>query len=453
MTDASLPGFEALPEPGKHGQGKHGRGKLVASVAAVAVLAGGGTATYLAFAAGSSGAGSPKAAVQKVVADLQHSDLIGVLDDLAPGERTALSAPMRSEITSLKRLGVLSATANPSSVKGAHFAAHHLTYADTTVKINDHVQLVKITGGTIDVSGDITKMPFTQRFLKLVKTARGSATQHADLAGHPVRIAAEQVGGRWYASLFYTAADAAAGHAVPSASDRIPAIGASSPEGAVQKMVRALLSGDVRSALALVSPSELGAVHDYGGIIMHAAPHWGPAAASVTTLDLSSTPISDEGFRVGLKKLVLRSDEQQISITIGNGCAKIVARGFDKRVCANDAAGLIGRSLAGTRCTVRVRVLHRRDQLGEHRLLGRAEAQKGQQRALSDLFTGITSRGVDTAKVGGKWFVTPVRTWTDLGATVLSALRGDDLSGWRHFGAEPPTIAPAMAGVPGRAGP
>ena len=64
------------------------------------VLAGGGAATYVAFAAGDSGAGSPKAAVQKVIGDLENSDLVGVLDDLAPGERAALSGPLTATTSS-----------------------------------------------------------------------------------------------------------------------------------------------------------------------------------------------------------------------------------------------------------------------------------------------------------------------------------------------------------------
>ena len=32
-----------------------------------------------------------------------------------------------------------------------------------------------------------------------------------------------------------------------------------------------------------------------------------------------------------------------------------------------------------------------------------------------------------TSRTGGQWFVTPVRTYADLSATVLSGLQGDDL--------------------------
>ena len=332
MTEDLEPGFEVLPQP----PSSHRRGRLWGSIAAVVVLAGGGAATYAAFAAGDNGSGSPTAAVQKVVADLQKSDLIGVLDDLAPGERTAFSSPLREEVSSLKRLGVLSANADPAAVSGVHFAAHDLKFADKTVRVNDHVQIVTIIGGTVDTSADVAKMPFTKRILSLVPARK--STDHADFTQHQARIAAQQVGGHWYASMFYTVADQAAGHAVPTASDRVPARGATSADAAVGKMVHALMSGDVGSALALVSPVELNAAHDYGRKIITASAMRGAVPATITTLDLTDTAISGGGVRVGLSKLVLDMHGQQISVTIDNGCARIATTGLNKRVCAADAS-------------------------------------------------------------------------------------------------------------------
>jgi hypothetical protein len=449
MTQDLEPGFEILPTPPRRGHGK-----LIASIAAVVVLGAGGAVTYVALAAGDSGAGSPQKAVQNVVADLQNADLIGVLDDLAPGERTALSAPIRDDIASLKRLSVLSSKANPSSVPGVHFAAHDLKYADKTITVNDHVQIVQITGGSVDLGADASKLPFTQRFLGLAKPPKNATKQHIAIT-QPVRIATEKVGGSWYASLFYTAADDVAGHAIPSASNAIPANGADSAEAAVDKMVRSLLSGDVTSALSLISPAELGAVHDYGSMILKAAPRWQASQVTIKTLDLTTTPISD-GVRVGLKNLVLSSGGRQVSIAIDNGCATIAASGLHKKVCPADAANLISTFIGGLTCASSFGfgsasgvesgsgAYHSRISIskgsgsssGKYVPLdssGRVPGCSGpkftaaQKQAIADLLSGITSLGIDTAQVDGKWFITPVRTVADLGATVLSGLKGDDL--------------------------
>ncbi|MGH9062323.1 MAG: hypothetical protein ACRDZY_22860, partial [Acidimicrobiales bacterium] len=108
-----------------------GRGKLIAGAAAVIVLAGGGVATYVAFSdsSGKGGAGSPKQAVQKLVGDLDNSDFLGLLDDLAPGEKRALADPVRDEIAQLKRLNVLQSTADPTKVSAVHVAATGLTFS------------------------------------------------------------------------------------------------------------------------------------------------------------------------------------------------------------------------------------------------------------------------------------------------------------------------------------
>jgi hypothetical protein len=448
MTEELEPGFEILPA-----QPRRRHGKLIGSIAAVVVLGAGAAISYVAFAAGDSGAGSPQKAVQNLVADLQNSDLIGVLDDLVPGERTALSAPIRDDIASLKRLSVLSSSANPSSVPGVHFATHDLTYADKTITVNDHVQIVQITGGSVDLGTDAAKLPFTQRFLGVAKPPKTPSSRHVAIT-QPVRIATEKVGGSWYASLFYTAADDAAGHAIPSPSNSIPAHGADSATDAVEKMVRSLLAGDVTSALSLVSPVELGAVHDYGSMLLKAMPRWQAAQVTIKTLDLTTTPISG-GVRVGLKNLALTADGRQMSLAIADGCATVVAGGLHKKVCPADAADLISTFIGGLTCATSFGFGSSSGTPAYHSRLrvtigGKSSNQPGagyaplnqagivpnchgpkftaaQKQAITDLLTGITSLGVDTAQVDGQWFITPVRTIADFGSTVLSGLKGDDL--------------------------
>ena len=110
-----------------------GRGKLIAAVAVAVAVVAGGAVTYQAVSdKNAAGAASPKAAVQTIVADLNNSDLIGVLDDLAPGERAALASPAIDAINDLKRLHVLQQAANPSSVSGVQFKAQDLTFASQT---------------------------------------------------------------------------------------------------------------------------------------------------------------------------------------------------------------------------------------------------------------------------------------------------------------------------------
>src|SRR5690349_21007731 len=73
-------GAADAPEPAR----PH-RGRLIASIVAVVAIAGGGVATYVAVNDSSDrGAASPREAVEKIVDDINKSDLLGVLDDLVP---------------------------------------------------------------------------------------------------------------------------------------------------------------------------------------------------------------------------------------------------------------------------------------------------------------------------------------------------------------------------------
>jgi hypothetical protein len=449
LTEELAPGFEVLPQPPKRSHGK-----LLASIAAVVVLGAGGAISYVAFSSSGGGASSPDKAVQNVIGDLQNADLLGVLDDLAPGERTALSGAVNDDVASLKRLGVLSDGADPSAVSGVHFAANDLTYADKTITVNDHVQIVQITGGSVDVGGNVAQLPFTQRFLDLTHAPDKDQAQHITI-DHPVRIAAEKVDGGWYASLFYTAADAAAGHRIPAADDSIPAVGADTPEDAVEKLVRSALTVDLRSVVGIISPDELGALHDYGGMLVNQLP--APHALPVTlkSIDFTSTPITD-GIRVSIKDLSLTMQGHQITASIDGGCATVDAGPLHKTVCPKDAPNLIGGLVGGLTCSgfgygsstgashskITVRPLKRHAHVSPpisvapHGGVGMAPSfgcsgpkfTDAQKQAITDLLTGlISSGGVDTAQVGGQWFVTPVRTIADLGANVLGALQGDDL--------------------------
>jgi uncharacterized protein (DUF1786 family) len=72
------------------------RTPLLAAIVTVAVI-GGGTATYLAVSdtqSGYQGAATPRAAITSLVADLNRSDLLGILDHLPPGQRASLLGPI-----------------------------------------------------------------------------------------------------------------------------------------------------------------------------------------------------------------------------------------------------------------------------------------------------------------------------------------------------------------------
>ena len=425
---SSAPGVGSWESLGAAGDSAHrprgrGRGKLFATIAVVAALAAGGTATYLALSGqNSQGAASAIGAVQSIVDSLNKSDLIGALDDLPPGERDALSAPLQQQISQLKRLGVLKPKADPSNLDAVTFQLRNLTFG-RTVNVNDHVQLVQLTGGTLDVSADASKIPFTSQFVQAAfphgLPASSHGTRHLDIgqrvraSGRPVQLAAQRVGGRWYPSLFYTVAAAAARDSgrTLTAADYIPAVGASSPQNAVSQEIRALLAGDYPAAIKLLSPDELAVLHDYGGLIAQRPGRGGPSPVSLQDLQLTTTAISGGAVRVGLRSATVvfgsGSGTHQLVISAAGGCYELTVDAMHRRMCTPELVSALTAQL---------------DKLGPG-----ASVTPEQRQALTDLVGGLANVGVVTTQSGGTWYVNPVRSYLELSTSVLSALKGSDL--------------------------
>lgn len=395
------------------------RARLIGASAAAVVLVGGGAATYVAVSASESpgGAGNPKAAVQHIVGDLNNSDLIGLFDDLAPGERAAFAGPLKDAVGKLKDDKVLSSSADPSNLAGIDVAANDLTYGAQTVPINDHVQVVQLTGGTLHVSADASKLPLTSEFLKAVAPGGLPSDAKQDKSvdigayvkrtGKPVSIATQKVGGRWYPSLFYTIAYYAtqATHTTaPTAAERIPDKGASSPDDAVRTLVQSLLSAQLANAIAVLSPDELGVLHDYGKLIVDRALYQ-PVPATIKTLDFTDSD-ADGGTLVALKDLdIAFADGPEFKVQVQDSCFVVTAERQAKRFCASDLADRVGSTLERTGQSL----------------------TPAQHTALIDLFSGISQVGTYTAQHDGKWYVTPVRGLTELGVARLDSLHGNDL--------------------------
>ena len=395
-----------------------GRGRTAGVLAAVVAVAAGATVSYVALSDTSAhhGASSPQAAVQTIVDDINRSDLIGVLDDLAPGERDAIVTPFTDIVNQLKRSEVLQASADPSKVTGLQVSLTGLTFTGAPLKVNDHVSVVQITGGTLHVSADARRVPFTRAFLDAAfpgGSLSGSSSQTIDIAqqvrdhgGAPVRVAAQQVDGGWYPSIFYTAADSAANHRIPAASDAVAAHGAMSAAEAVKQAVSALLTADYRTAIALLSPNELAAVHDYAGLILQHAPTT-TAPVHLEDLQLTTTPDGADHAKITLRSVSLTTDSgEHVSVSIDGSCVTATAGDKTQHMCAADLVTTLESFLNSVNINTA--------------LTG------AQQRAVTDLLSTAYQTGVVTEFVGGSWFVAPVRSVLEVYATILSGLQGDD---------------------------
>lgn len=396
---------------------RRGRTVVIAAIAAV-VLVGGGVTTYVAMSdsnSGFRGAASPQAAIVSLVDDLNKSDVLGLLDHLPPGERDSLVGPIRESISQAKRLHILRPDADGSKIAGLSVTASNLGFEPNDETVNDHVKIVKVTGGSVTINGDLTKVPFTAEYLKIAfpnglpTTTGGSRT--VDLGaldrenGRPVRLAAVRVNGKWYPSLLYTIADAIVHDAEgsnPTPADYVAPKGAPSPEDAVKQALMAISTQDDRRLIELVAPDALQVLHDYGGLLLKNAQR-GDQSFTIKDIRLMHEQVSG-ATRVTLQGITFDVPDQEVTVRVTQNCLEVTTNGDYRKLCADDVAKQVASSAFPNKTLT-----------------------ADEQAALRHLAEGIPNIGLDVTSVDGQWYIDPVRSYLDLTNAVAASLQGNDL--------------------------
>jgi hypothetical protein len=225
---------------------------------------------------GGGGASSPAAAVQQMIDALNKSDVIGVLDNLDPGERNAVEPGLEDIFGDLKRIGVLSSTADISDITGIDISEQGL--AISTDQLTPDVAAVTMSGGTNSEAVDPGQLPLGSYFQGLVNKAMNSrSVSTSSPSSATTTLGTVKVDGGWYVSIGYSIAinalRSSGQSGAPPATGQLQPVGASSPQGAVQALFRSVSQLDLTGLLADLDPDELAAVDAY-------APDWLPGAQS-----------------------------------------------------------------------------------------------------------------------------------------------------------------------------
>lgn len=407
--DGQQGGFAAAPPPPRNNRK---RGLIIGLVIAL-VVAAGGVASYFAFFQQSSvaaGASSPTEAVRKLATSFEGSDLAGALSTLAPSESGLLTDPLDEAVSEYKRLGVLTQDADPKNLSGFSITAKNLRFDQQgEERVNDRVAITTLTGGQLTVKGNPSELPLTPEFRdKILAGTSSGDTTTVDLAedvDEPVRIAAVQEDGEWYPSLFYTIADKILqDENLEWPAQSIPAQGAGSPDEAIKGVVNSALSGDLEGVIKLLPPDEMAALHDAGPLLLEEAGDFeGVPGAEVTDLQTETSEVAG-GTRATITSVTVRAQGNTFSVAKSGNCYEVQAQGQSQRLCADQLAQLA----AGD----------------EGASLPPAAAQ-----TISNLVGGVMKQGlgVVTTEVDGKHYVSPVRTLTELGLTVVRSMQPEDM--------------------------
>jgi hypothetical protein len=251
----------------------------VACVAAVALLV---TALVLVRRAGSerAGADTPEAAADGFFAAVENEDLIALAELLHPGERRTLAEPTFEIVDELVRLEVLDSSIDLAGVSGIDVTIEGLQYRLDAVPGGDDLREVVIESGTLSASTNGEELPIgptlRERFGDELDDLDSDETTEFDQSstGGPGPILVEH-DGRWYFSIWYTVAEAArrdAGiEAVPALDEVPPALGADTPEAAIDATIAAASGLDLGAIIGMLDPEETAALYRYAPLFLDEA--------------------------------------------------------------------------------------------------------------------------------------------------------------------------------------
>ncbi|MCU1381109.1 MAG: hypothetical protein JWN29_4092 [Acidimicrobiales bacterium] len=354
---------------------------------ALAVVAGG------AFAALSLGgeSNSPEEPVRAMFAAVERGDVLGVLEQLDPGERDALRQPLTDLVSELNRLDVLKG-ADLGHVTGMELKVDGLELKTTAVR-NDLTR-VAISGGKGNYRFDASKLPLGGFIRDLAgdsldATSSGSDTLASDTGGD--FLTTVKRGDRWYVSIGYSVAEQArrdAGVSIDALGPGVPAKGADSPEDAVRQLVEAGTTLDVRRIIELLPPDELAAVHDYAGLFIDDAAQAADEAKStvdiqMSKLDLASDVSGDHGL-VFVRDAAVSASADGTSFQYRDGCVDIRSAEVEPQHICNTADPTELFKTFGLRADLEPPKL----------------SFEGKQAKV----------GIAVTRVDGRWYVSPTRT-------------------------------------------
>ena len=169
----------------------------------------------------SGGADSPEAAAELLLDAIDDEDALGAVDVLLPGERETFREPMQRLVTQLTEWDVLSDD-NLSGISGVDFTVTDRAVEATETNVDDIVNLTVSASVASKVDGEALPIGTWLRE-QIGEDEIAGIDEETDAEPGSFPVTAVEQDGRWYLSLFYTAAEQARAetdHDVPERGDR-----------------------------------------------------------------------------------------------------------------------------------------------------------------------------------------------------------------------------------------
>ena len=395
---------------------KRSRGKMFGALAGVVVLLGAATFAVTRInsdKSSSGGASSPKDVGDKLVTSLGGEDLLGVVDLLLPGERETFRQPLVDLNTQLQRLEVTSGSVNLNKVPGLA-----INITGPVVKVHDtnvsDISNIEVTGNaSVAVNGK--DVPIGKLLIETVFNGkRPDVHTNANPKHFDVTMTTVEQSGRWYLSMLYTAAtQLGKGQDIPAKG--VTAVGADTPDGALDNVITAAGKLDLASVIAGLNPNEAGALQRFAPLFLDKAQ---------SNIDSSKVDVK---IRKAKYKVTGSGDRRQVAITAITVRAKRGSQVVEfelNKGCITGTSGTTTFDTCSAKTTGDGAIGGYLDSL---KLPNSAELTKFVDDARK-AFSDFEMHGIVVDKVNGKWFVSPIGTGSEFVLSVLRALTRDEVN-------------------------
>ncbi len=279
------------------GGGRSGRSKLLVGSAVAAVLAVGAAGVFAVRGmsdGAEGGAATPEELGIALMTAVENEDALGAVDVLLPGERDVLRQPMIDLVAELTRLEVLAPEADLGKIEGLDVVLENEVVTVESTNVPDISNVSMSAASTVTLDGEVIPLGalVTDNMdpgdVDDMRTSSETSEEPFDL-----EMTAVEQDGRWYFSLFYTAAETARDDMTDGdiPLEGIGAVGADSPEAAVNQLFDSVQALDLRLLMQSLNPGEAGALQRYAPLFLDDA----EAALAEIPLDWL---ITNRDFRV-----------------------------------------------------------------------------------------------------------------------------------------------------------
>jgi hypothetical protein len=397
-------GFEpAAPEPSDaSSRSRVGRGALVGAVVAVLLIGAAGVfaATQL-LGGDDGGAASPEELGQQVLDAIDDTDLLGLVDLLVPSERDVVRDPLTELVDELRRLDIVSPPAGADGIEGVEFVVERASVRVQPTNVADITNLRLRGDLTVIVDGDA--LPIGSLLTDSFGDFDRSELDATETEPFDVTLTAVDLDGRWYASVFFSIAEAVRAEQAPPADipeAGIEPSGGSTPEGALDALFGGVEALDLTRIVAALNPGEASSLQRYAPMFLGAAQdeldlvplRWEITDTAYTITGSGST----RSATIDRLAIEGRVDGVDFDIVVDGGCVIATADGERFDSCA-----------AGDDVTL-------------DDVIGDSPAARDMVDLIEDVFADYEQPGVTLRQTEGQWYVSPLGTLFD---QLLAGLR------------------------------